>query len=72
MKTTNDGKVTKALDAAQDFLNQVSPLGTPLNEADSLRYRELLIQGGCGVGTGNALNEPPNHRFAPIPTKAQR
>lgn len=59
-------------DAAQEYLNKVSPLGTPLSEADSHRYRELLSEcgRGDGVGAATALNEPRNHRFAPIPLKS--
>lgn len=56
-------------DAAQEFLDKVSPLGTPLDEHDSAHYRRLLIQQGAGVGTGDALRQPPNHRFAPLATK---
>lgn len=58
-------------DAAQEYLNKVSPLGTPLSEADSHRYRELLNECGRGdaVGVGTALDEPRNHRFAPLPLK---
>lgn len=56
-------------DAAQAFLDKVSPLGTPLNEYDSAHYRKLLILQGAGVGVGDALREPRNHRFAPLATK---
>ncbi len=58
-------------DPAQEFLNKVSPLGTPLNEADSIEYQRLLKEGGAGVGVGDALKEPPNHRFAPLPIKTK-
>lgn len=56
-------------DAAQEFLDKVSPLGTPLDEHDSAHYRKLLVRQGAGVGMGDAWREPPNHRFAPLATK---
>jgi hypothetical protein len=56
-------------DAAQAFLDKVSPLGTPLNAHDSAHYRKLLLRQGAGVGMGDAWREPPNHRFAPLARK---
>lgn len=68
MKADNTGKKPPR-DAAQAFLDKVSPLGTPLNPHDSAHYRKLLLRQGAGVGTGDALLKPLGPRFAPLATK---
>lgn len=62
----------KKSDPAQEFLDKVSPLGTPLSEEDSKHHQQLLREAGLVVGTGDALKTPPNHRFAPLATKPQK
>jgi len=69
MQSNTDGN-NPSRSAAQAFLDKVSPLGTPLSPEDSALYRKLLLKEGAGVGTGDALREPPGPRFAPLANKS--